>query len=138
MSKLLLQPHEAYVTGGLDALLRGSLVDDSAASDSHLTNTIENFMFLDLTPGLQTRRFSLGALNINRGRDHGLRPYNAYRVHCGLKKAESFEKLTEIPKATINDLIKAYRNVDDIDLWTGIISERPMQGAVVGPTGGCK
>ncbi len=138
MNDLLLQPHEAYVNGGLDSLLRGSLVETAAPFDSHLSNPIENLFLNDPTKGLETHRFSLGALDINRGRDHGLQPYTAYRTFCGLKSVESFDELEEIPRKTIADLKKAYKNVDDIDLWVGITSEKPISGAVVGPTAACE
>lgn len=82
--------------------------------------------------------FDLAALNIQRGRDHGLKPYNEYRAACNLKRAATFEDLSrEMTQPVIERLKQVYANVDDIDLWTGGLVETPLQGGLVGPTFAC-
>ena len=66
----------------------------------------------------------LVALNIQRGRDHGLPGYNAFRELCGLGRVNSFQLLADlIPAKLVERLRLLYSHVDDIDLFVGGISE---------------
>jgi len=75
---------------------------------------------------------------MQRGRDHGIPSYNAFREYCGLKPAHRWDDLNG---AFANDTLKhfttIYESPDDIDLWTAGISERPTPGSMVGPVFGC-
>ena len=80
----------------------------------------------------------LVALNIQRGRDHGLPGYNEYRDLCRLGKARDFADLQPIIHPRKISLLQSiYEDVDDIDLFIGGIFETPLQGALVGPTFVC-
>ena len=107
----------------------------------------------------------LVALNVQRGREHGIPDYNTVRVFCGLPKANIFDDLaSEIDQAvysncallyiitikwcvvccclnmqTINSLKNAYNSVDDIVLYIGCLAEsaQPVNGSLLGPTGLC-
>lgn len=72
------------------------------------------------------------------GRDHAIRSYNDYRAVCNLKRAVTFDDLArEVPQEVIVRLKAIYAHVDDIDLFPGGMSERPVQGGMVGPTFAC-
>ena len=81
----------------------------------------------------------MSSINIQRGRDHGLAPYNKYRKLCGLKEAKKFEDLYEdMDKKQVDALKEAYADVNDIDLYVGAASEKKMPDAFQGPTFSCK
>ena len=62
----------------------------------------------------------MAALNIQRGRDHGLPGYNLYRAICNLTRADDFNGLRrEIAPPVIERLRRTYAHVDDVDLFTG-------------------
>lgn len=107
--------------------------------DTTLNEYLNHHLFEEFnTNSSSTHRFSLAALNINRGRDHGLQGYNAYRSLCGLNSALSFDELYNIPEETREKLRQQYKSVEDIDLFTGGLSELPIEGGVVGTTFACK
>ncbi|XP_013166845.1 PREDICTED: peroxidase-like, partial [Papilio xuthus] len=118
----------------LDDIVRGILMQSSAESDPYCTREITNLLFkLNNQWGMD-----LVAMDIQRGRDHGLASYNDYRETCGLKRAKSFQDLTgEIPQDRINALSQIYESVDDIDLFVGGIMEKSVKGSILGPTFQC-
>ncbi|XP_037297016.1 peroxidase-like [Manduca sexta] len=77
----------------------------------------------------------IGAIDIQRGRDLGLRGYNDYRHLCGLKPAKKFKDFLDVMDfEKVEALKKLYNDTDDVDLLAGILSENSMQGTYVGPT----
>ena len=80
----------------------------------------------------------LVALNIQRGRDHGLSGYNEFRELCGLQRVKTFDLLTDlIPLKLVERLKLLYSHVDDIDLFVGGISEVSEVESLLGPTFRC-
>ena len=86
----------------------------------------------------QPHGFDLVAVNIQRGRDHGLPGYNQYRRLCGLQPANSFNDLNRFMTAGAAETFsQMYQNVEDIDLFIGGVHEDPLPDALVGPTFAC-
>ena len=77
----------------------------------------------------------LPAINCQRGRDHGLPDYTAYREVLGGGSAQFFtDLLTTITQDRINSLKSVYAAAKDIDLFSGAINEFPAEGSVLGFT----
>jgi len=128
-------PEIVYIPGELDKFLVGLATQPRQKYDNIVTDQVTNHLF-------QAENKSFGmdliALNLQRGRDHGLPGYNAFRELCGLKRMKTFEGLSDlIPKQIVERLKLIYQDVDDIDLFIGGLSELSAPGAIVGPTFRC-
>ncbi|XP_019615365.1 PREDICTED: uncharacterized protein LOC109463095 [Branchiostoma belcheri] len=122
--------------GGPDSILRGLTAQPHQDFTRFMVSSLTKQLFAD-PPG--SLGLDLAALNIQRGRDHGLPGYNAWRVRCGLPRANSFDELaSEIPDGfSRKRLEKLYSHVDDIDVFVGGLAEESVPGGVVGPTFAC-
>ncbi|XP_078588034.1 chorion peroxidase-like [Branchiostoma floridae x Branchiostoma japonicum] len=122
--------------GGPDSIIRGLVSQASGLFDRFMVSDLTKHLFAD-PPG--SVGLDLAALNIQRGRDHGLPGYNAWRERCGLSRAHGFDDLeAEIPDwVTRHRLSSVYTDVDDIDLFAGGLAEKSVPGGVVGPTFAC-
>lgn len=127
---MLLQP------GMIDEIARGLVATPMETLDQFITGEVTNHLFEDRR--IPFSGIDLIALNIQRARDHGIPGYNNYRALCNLKRAQTWDDLSrEIPPEVISRLKRVYPTVDDIDLFPGGMSERPLQGGLVGPTFAC-
>ena len=120
-------PQRLIDEGGIEPLLRGLARQRCQRVDPYVVDEVRNFLFG--APG--AGGFDLAALNIQRGRDHGLPSYNDTRVAMGLNRKPRFADIT--PDADIQARLAAvYDHVDNIDVWVGALAERPRFGAHVG------
>ncbi|MGB1249932.1 MAG: peroxidase family protein [Candidatus Promineifilaceae bacterium] len=114
---------------GIDPILRGLMTQQAQALDTQLVDDVRNFLFGPPGAG----GFDLAALNIQRGRDHGLASYNDVRAALGLGRINSFADITSDPTLQ-NKLLQAYNSVDEIDLWIGGLAENAVNGGLLGET----
>ena len=135
LSSTFFNPELMYVPGELDKFLVGLATQPRQKFDNIFSEEVTNHLF-------QAKNGSFGldlvALNIQRGRDHGLPGYNAFRELCGLKRVEEFDYLQDfIPEKIVQRLRLIYDSVDDIDLFIGGVAEAPAPGGLLGPTFRC-
>lgn len=104
--------------GGIEPLLRGLANQECQNIDAYVIDDVRNFLF----GAPPSNGFDLAALNIQRGRDHGLPSYNQARQQLGLEVATDFSDISSDPEVQ-SRLSLAYESVDDVDLWVGGLSE---------------
>ena len=102
LSDTFFNPGLIYTPGELDKFLVGLATQPRQKYDNIITEEVTNHLF-------QAKNMSFGmdlvALNIQRGRDHGLPGYNAFRELCGLKRMETFDGFVDlIPKPIVERL----------------------------------
>ncbi|XP_042211663.1 peroxidase-like [Homarus americanus] len=128
-------PRLVYTPGKLDEFLRGLATQPVQQVDNFVSEALTNRLFE--TPQMPVG-MDLVALNIQRGRDHAIAPYNELRTTCGLPRARTFEDLLDvIPPEVVQVFSQLYASVDDIDPFIAGISERHAPGSVLGPTFRC-
>ncbi|NNE52930.1 MAG: hypothetical protein HKN30_11080, partial [Sulfitobacter sp.] len=125
---------QPLVDGYLDDLMRGSAATLAQEVDGKV---IDDLNFFLRAPDVVTG-FSLAALNILRGRDHGLTTYLEARadllgdIDLETIAADDFSVITS--DATVqNDLNAVYDSVFDVDLWVGGLTEDRPVGTLMGP-----
>ncbi|XP_057291712.1 lactoperoxidase-like [Hydractinia symbiolongicarpus] len=120
---------------GIESTAFGLLANQSQRVDATFAFGIIRRLFV---PVGETRREDLTALNIQRGRDHGLPTYGTWRSVCNLPAVNTFDDLVGImPNRTINNLKEVYSSPNDIDIFAAGMAERRTNGKMLGPTFQC-
>ncbi len=117
------------VRQGISGVLRGLAAQDAQAVDTLFVEQIRNMLFG--APGSAGR--DLFALNIQRGRDHGLPDYNTVRIACGLAPVAGFSEISSDPQVQAA-LEEAYGELRYVDLLAGGLAEDHLPGAMLGET----
>jgi len=126
---------------GAENEMYGCATQSMLAMDTHvtkeLTQNLYNSKKVDDSEAGKGKGSDLIALNIQRGRDHGIPGYMACRAHCtGAQPIQSMDyKPPEISEENWSNIKSVYQNPDDIDLYVGGLSESPSgDGGLLGPT----
>ena len=115
---------------GIDPILRGIASSLSQEIDLKLIDDLRNLLF---TFGPHTSGRDLLAINIQRGRLNGVNDYNSVREAYGLPRVNNFVDITSNVEVQ-TQLASLYNNVDNIDLYVGLLAEDHVNGAAVGET----
>ena len=86
-----------------------------------MDDDVRNFLIQN-GPGQRNFLFDLYALNLQRGRDHGLPFYNNVRRAVGLRPYTSFNEFTEGDFQLSKKLESVYKSIDEMDLFVGIMA----------------
>ncbi|XP_065709276.1 myeloperoxidase-like [Patagioenas fasciata] len=123
--------------GGIDPLIRGMVVDHAKLMKQNqlLIEELQNHLFEQT----ETMGLDLAALNMQRGRDHGLPGYNAWRRFCGLSQPQNVDEFSTVlgNSKLAKKLMDLYGTPENIDIWIGAISEPFVAQGRVGPLLAC-
>lgn len=113
---------------GVEPLLKGLAMQQMQEVDSKLVDDVRNFLFGPPGAG----GFDLAALNLQRGRDHGLPSYNDMRAALGMTTASDFLDLTGGDATVAAALASVYASVNDVDMWMGGLCEPHLADSSMG------
>uniref|UniRef100_A0A8C9RXB9 Thyroid peroxidase n=1 Tax=Scleropages formosus TaxID=113540 RepID=A0A8C9RXB9_SCLFO len=130
-------PWRLVKEGGLDPVLRGLLGRPAVAltTDHLMTEELTERLVVLSSPG----DLDLTALNLQRGRDHGLPGYNEWREFCGYERVETAGQLRRVVSNArlVETLIEVYGHPSNMDVWLGGLVEDLLPGARTGPLFAC-
>lgn len=117
---------------GIDDFLRGIVATPAQAMDTKVVDDLNLFLFANG----EMSGFSLPAINIMRGRDHGLGSYLEVREDLlgdvGDVESAGFDAISSDP-AVQAALAGVYDRAADVDLWVGGLAADKARGAMVDP-----
>ncbi|XP_041643839.1 eosinophil peroxidase-like [Cheilinus undulatus] len=130
-------PWRVIFEGGLDPILRG-LVGRQAKmneQDGMMHDELRDLLFKFSSE----LALDLGALNMQRGRDHGLPGYNKWREFCGLSQPKNLKELADVMqnRELARKFLELYGTADNIDVWLGGAAEPVVEKGRVGPLFAC-
>ena len=111
----------------VDLTVKGLATQAAQENDILLVDDIRNFLFGPPGAG----GLDLGALDLQRGRDHGLLSFNEFRLNYGLARLNSFDELTSDP-ALAAALEAIYVDINHVEAFVGGIAEDHEPGTSVG------
>lgn len=136
LRELFRQPWPLFEPGAMDEFLLGLTETASRELDPFVSRELSGHL---LQEPQEPVGLDLVAINIQRGRDQGVASYNSMRDWCGLARLETFDDLVAaVGNQSAQLMMQLYATLDDIDLYSGGLSEFPLETAgLLGPTFSC-
>ncbi|XP_078031505.1 thyroid peroxidase, partial [Epinephelus lanceolatus] len=137
ISNSLFSPWRIVKEGGIEPVLRGAFGSAASAvsADMLLTEELtESLLIFNVT-----QHMDLAALNLQRGRDHALPGYNAWRSFCGLRRIKTLDDFKKVVRdyRVTERIAQIYKHPDNIDVWLGGLVESMLPGSRTGPLFAC-
>lgn len=114
----------------IDLFFKGMATQAQQMMDPKVIDDVRNFLFG--RPG--AGGLDLASININRGRERGLPDFNTARQSFGLPAYNSIAEISSRPEVVEALSVLYDDNVNNIDVWVGLLAEQPMPGALFGET----
>lgn len=115
----------------IDKVLMGASLQTSQEVDLLIADTVRNVMFGP--PGSGAGGTDLMAVDIQRGRDHGIVDYSELRVAYDLPAVNNFNQIPT-SAATRTKLSNLYgNNINQLDAIVGALTETHLAGSSLGP-----
>lgn len=125
--KKLYRNSKILIENGIEPLLDGLYRQTMREVDGQIVDDARNFLY---GPD-NGRMVDIAALNVQRGRDHGLPDLNTCRRAVGLEGHHSFESITSNAHLA-KQLEATYGDVNAVDPWVGGLVEDHVNNAAVG------
>lgn len=130
-------PWRLVEEGGVDPLIRGMYATAAKLKLPEQNLNVE--LTEQLFRSAHAVALDLAAMNIQRGRDHGIPGYLEWRDYCNMSRVETFEHLAaDISSGRVRQKLRElYGHPGNIDVWVGGILEDQLPDAKVGPLFKC-
>jgi len=123
---------------GMTSIAKGMTLQASQAYDNFMTIELTDFLYAATANNNLAFGSDLAARNIQRGRDNGLSGWVHYRKLCANEAPVNWQsKPFDISDENWAKLQSLYVSVEDIDLFTGSLAEKPVSFGLVGRTAKC-
>lgn len=134
LHKLLFNPYSLWENKGVDEAVRSAMNTQLGRTDPFFTTELTEKLFASRRQKSRKPGLDLVSLNIQRGRDHGLPTYPAWREHCGFPAIRQWRDMQGVvDDGSLQRMQQIYKEPADVDAYTGALSEPPEGDAILGP-----